>query len=112
MPVMVCMDGFILTHAYERVDIPEQAESTPSCRRTSRARCSIPPIRSRSARWSGPEAFMEVRYLAHAKQISALEHIPRIAAEFEQRFGRRSGGPRCAATAARTPRRSSSPSAR
>jgi pyruvate ferredoxin oxidoreductase alpha subunit len=40
----------------------------------------------------GPEAFMEVRYLAHAKQISALEHIPRIAAEFEQRFGRRSGG--------------------
>ena len=26
MPVMVCMDGFILTHAFERVDIPEQAE--------------------------------------------------------------------------------------
>jgi pyruvate ferredoxin oxidoreductase alpha subunit len=24
LPVMVCMDGFILTHAYERVDIPEQ----------------------------------------------------------------------------------------
>ena len=23
MPVMVCMDGFILTHAYERVDIPD-----------------------------------------------------------------------------------------
>jgi len=40
----------------------------------------------------GPEAFMEVRYLAHAKQISALEVIPRIAAEFEERFGRKSGG--------------------
>lgn len=26
MPVMVCMDGFILTHAYERVDIPTQAQ--------------------------------------------------------------------------------------
>src|SRR5512144_2688907 len=26
MPVMVCMDGFILTHAYERVDIPAQSE--------------------------------------------------------------------------------------
>src|SRR5574343_1558282 len=26
MPVMVCVDGFILTHAYERVDIPAQAE--------------------------------------------------------------------------------------
>ena len=26
VPVMVCMDGFILTHAYERVDMPSQAE--------------------------------------------------------------------------------------
>ena len=25
-PVMVCMDGFILTHAYERIDIPEQSD--------------------------------------------------------------------------------------
>ena len=24
LPVMVCMDGFILTHAYTRVDVPEQ----------------------------------------------------------------------------------------
>jgi pyruvate ferredoxin oxidoreductase alpha subunit len=40
----------------------------------------------------GPEAFMEVRYLAHAKQTMALERIPEIAAEFAQRFGRNSGG--------------------
>jgi pyruvate ferredoxin oxidoreductase alpha subunit len=40
----------------------------------------------------GPEAFMEVRYLAHAKQLSALERIPQIADEFAQRFGRTSGG--------------------
>ncbi|MCU7811584.1 MAG: pyruvate ferredoxin oxidoreductase, partial [Candidatus Thiodiazotropha sp. (ex Notomyrtea botanica)] len=26
IPVMVCVDGFILTHAFERLDIPEQAE--------------------------------------------------------------------------------------
>ena len=25
-PVMVCMDGFILTHAYDRVDMPTQAQ--------------------------------------------------------------------------------------
>jgi pyruvate ferredoxin oxidoreductase alpha subunit len=35
---------------------------------------------------------MEVRYLAHAKQLSALEVIPRIADAFAERFGRRSGG--------------------
>jgi pyruvate ferredoxin oxidoreductase alpha subunit len=92
MPVMVCMDGFILTHAYERVDIPEQAEVD----------AFLPPYEPRQVldpadpvsigAMVGPEAFMEVRYLAHAKQISALESIPRIAAEFEERFGRKSGG--------------------
>jgi pyruvate ferredoxin oxidoreductase alpha subunit len=40
----------------------------------------------------GPEAFMEVRYLAHRKQLSALELIPQLAEEFELRFGRSSGG--------------------
>jgi pyruvate ferredoxin oxidoreductase alpha subunit len=40
----------------------------------------------------GPEAFMEVRYLAHAKQLMALDSIPRIAEEFAARFGRQSGG--------------------
>ena len=54
MPVMVCMDGFILTHAVRaRRHARRRPRSTPSCRRTSRARCSIRPIRSRSARWSG-----------------------------------------------------------
>src|ERR671936_1903145 len=24
LPVMVCMDGFVLTHAFDRVDVPEQ----------------------------------------------------------------------------------------
>jgi pyruvate ferredoxin oxidoreductase alpha subunit len=92
MPVMVCMDGFILTHAYERVDMPGQAEVD----------AFLPPYEPRQVldpadpvsigAMVGPEAFMEVRFLAHAKQLSALERIPRIAAEFEQRFGRQSGG--------------------
>ena len=40
----------------------------------------------------GPEAFTEVRYLAHAKQMQALDLIPEIAAEFAAAFGRDSGG--------------------
>ncbi len=92
MPVMVCMDGFILTHAYEGVDIPEQAEVD----------AFLPPYVPRQVldpadpvsigAMVGPEAFMEVRYLAHAKQLMALDVIPRIAQEFAQRFGRASGG--------------------
>jgi pyruvate ferredoxin oxidoreductase alpha subunit len=92
MPVMVCMDGFILTHAYERVDIPEQADVD----------AFLPPYEPRQVldtsdpvsigAMVGPEAFMEVRYLAHAKQLMALDVIPRIAEEFNARFGRNSGG--------------------
>ena len=35
---------------------------------------------------------MEVKYLAHAKQMQAIERIPQLAAEFKSVFGRESGG--------------------
>ena len=40
----------------------------------------------------GPEAFTEVRYLAHHKQLRALALMPQLAAEFQKQFGRDSGG--------------------
>jgi pyruvate ferredoxin oxidoreductase alpha subunit len=40
----------------------------------------------------GPEAFMEVRYLAHVKQMQALDLMPGWAEEFRKAFGRDSGG--------------------
>jgi pyruvate ferredoxin oxidoreductase alpha subunit len=40
----------------------------------------------------GPEAFTEVRYLAHVKQMRALDLIPGWAAEFRRAFGRNAGG--------------------
>jgi pyruvate ferredoxin oxidoreductase alpha subunit len=40
----------------------------------------------------GPDAFEEVRYLAHLRQLDALEEIPVLAADFAQAFGRQSGG--------------------
>ena len=40
----------------------------------------------------GPDAFFEVRYLQHHKQLRALELIPQLAMEFKSRFGRDSGG--------------------
>src|SRR3954447_22622309 len=66
LPVMVCMDGFILTHAYERVDIPAQMQVD----------AFLPPFQPRQVldpddpmtigAMVGPEAFTEVRYLMHA----------------------------------------------
>jgi len=92
LPVMVCMDGFILTHAYERVDIPSQ-EQVDAFLPPYQPRQILDPANPYSiGAMVGPEAFMEVRYLAHAKQLLALEEIPHIAAEFKQIFGRDSGG--------------------
>ncbi len=92
LPVMVCMDGFILTHATERLDIPEQAEVD----------AFLPPFQPRQVldpddpitigAMVGPEAFMEVRYLAHARHLQAIERIGAVATEFATRFGRCSGG--------------------
>jgi pyruvate ferredoxin oxidoreductase alpha subunit len=92
LPVMVCMDGFILTHAYERVDVPSQEQVD----------AFLPPYEPRQVldpgepvtigAMVGPEAFFEVRYLMHAKQMQALDLVPLIAADFREMFGRDSGG--------------------
>lgn len=92
LPVMVCMDGFILTHAYERVDLPTQ-EQVDRFLPPYEPRQVLDPAEPVSiGAMVGPEAFMEVRYLAHARQMQALERIPQLAAEFKQIFGRDSGG--------------------
>jgi pyruvate ferredoxin oxidoreductase alpha subunit len=91
-PVMVCMDGFILTHAVERIDVPEQ-EPIDAFLPTFQPRQVLDPDEPVTiGAMVGPEAFMEVKYLAHAKQMQALELIPEIAADFKGAFGRESGG--------------------
>jgi pyruvate ferredoxin oxidoreductase alpha subunit len=92
LPVMVCMDGFILTHAYERVDIPAQAQVDAYLPRYEPRQILDPAEPVTIGAMVGPEAFTEVRYLAHIKQMQALELIPGYAEEFRSVFGRSSGG--------------------
>ncbi len=92
LPVMVCMDGFVLTHAHEQLEVPSQQQVDRF----------LPPYQPRQVldpadpvsigAMVGPEAFTEVRYLAHTRQMQALELIPEVAAEFASEFGRDSGG--------------------
>ncbi len=91
-PVMVCMDGFILTHAYEQVDVPTQEEVDAFLPPFDPVQVVDPADPYSIGAMVGPEAFTEVRYLAHHKQLEALNVIPEIAADFEKRFGRASGG--------------------
>jgi pyruvate ferredoxin oxidoreductase alpha subunit len=88
VPVMVCMDGFVLTHAFEPLELPTPAQVD----------AFLPPYQPRQVldpdrpisigAMVGPEAFTEVRYLMHRRQRAALDALPRIAAEFTAAFGR------------------------
>ncbi|MDR1982690.1 MAG: hypothetical protein LBQ08_02750 [Holosporaceae bacterium] len=91
-PVMVCVDGFILTHAYDQVDIPSQKEVdeflppySPHISLSIDSPIAIGTMVS-------PEYFMEVRYLAHKRRIESLKIIEGIGDAFKQKFKRDSGG--------------------
>ena len=92
LPVMVNMDGFILTHAYERIDMPTQAQVDAYLPKYEPRQVLDVDEPVSIGAMVGPEAFMEVRYLAHHKQMEALKLIPAYAAEFKAVFGRDSGG--------------------
>ena len=92
IPVMVCMDGFVLTHAFERMDVPSQEDVD----------AFLPPYEPRQlmdpknpysiGAMVGPEAFTEVRYLAHQKLVQSIPVIERVSREYKERFGREAGG--------------------
>jgi len=92
MPVMVCVDGFILTHAVERVDVPDQADVDAFLPPYDPVQVVDPKEPISIGSMVGPDAFTEVRYLQNYKQDMALKLIPKLAEEFKAHFGRNSGG--------------------
>jgi len=92
IPVMVCMDGFLLTHASERADIPDPGQVDAFLPRYDPRQVLDPTEPVSIGAMVGPEAFTEVRYLAHERMQRALQVIPAVAAEFDAEFGRDSGG--------------------
>lgn len=92
VPVMVCMDGFILTHAVELLDLPPQEQVDAFLPRFEPRQVLDPDDPVSIGAMVGPEAFMEVRYLAHVTQMQALDLIPEIARKFQESFGRDTGG--------------------
>jgi pyruvate ferredoxin oxidoreductase alpha subunit len=91
-PVMVSMDGFLLTHAVEQVDVPTQAAVDAFLPPYEPRQVLDPADPASIGAMVGPDAFEEVRYLVHLRQLQALDRIERIAERFAEAFGRRSGG--------------------
>lgn len=92
LPTMVCMDGFILTHAFEPVDVPDQKQVDEF----------LPPFKPRyivDPRWprgiglyADPRFYMETRYILHRALEKSEETIREVSADFAKMFGRTSGG--------------------
>jgi pyruvate ferredoxin oxidoreductase alpha subunit len=72
LPVMVCVDGFVLTHAFEPIELPDQ-DVVDAFLPPLHARQSLDPAAPVTiGALVGPDAYTEVRYLAH-RQLRAAE---------------------------------------
>lgn len=92
LPVMVCMDGFILTHAFEPVDIPAQKavdDFLPPYKPT----LIVDPKWPRGiGLYADPRFYMEVRYTLHRALEKSEQVIEQVSNDFSKAFGRDSGG--------------------
>jgi len=93
LPVMVNLDGYILTHGLEVVDMPSQEQVDkflPPYKPLYKLDTSDPMTLGCLAT---PEHYMETRVAiqkTHEKEV--LELIPKVAADFKKAFGREAGG--------------------
>ncbi|CAJ35917.1 transketolase C-terminal domain-containing protein [Methanocella arvoryzae] len=92
LPVMVNMDGFLITHLYEPVETYDQKmvdEFLPPYNPQYKLDPKQPVTMGALAQ---PEYYTEARYMVHNAQIRAKEVIEEVAAEFGKKFGRYKGG--------------------
>lgn len=92
LPAMVCLEGFILSHTYMPVKIPEQKEIDDF----------LPPYRCgwildvnrplSHANLVSPDWYMEFRYMIQEAMENAKQLIPKIDKDYGKRFGFEYGG--------------------
>jgi pyruvate ferredoxin oxidoreductase alpha subunit len=88
LPVMVCMDGFILTHGIESVDVPEQAQ-VDKFLPPYKALYKLDPDQPLTmGLLATPDYYMETRVAIQETMKGVLKLIPKISEEFRGQFGR------------------------
>lgn len=92
LPVMVCMDGFILTHAYEQVDVPEPEQVDDFLPPFQPTNIVDPKAPKGLGLYADPRFYMETRYILHRALEKSEETIKEVSSEFASTFGRQSGG--------------------
>ena len=92
LPVMVNMDGFILTHGLEVVDVPDQEQVDrflpaykPLFKLDVENPLTLGPL-------VDPDYYMETRFAMHETHKDILKLIPLVQEEFRKVFNRPTGG--------------------
>jgi pyruvate ferredoxin oxidoreductase alpha subunit len=92
LPVMVCLDGFVLTHGIEPVDIPTQEQVDkflpiyrPLYKLDPQAPISMGPL-------ADPDYYTEARFAIQETMKDVLALIPKVTEEFAKVFGRAYNG--------------------
>jgi len=91
-PIMVCMDGFILTHVYEPVELLDKEKAREFLPDFKPASILDPNKPLTFGAFADPSTFTEFRYQQFAAHQKALEKIEQVARDFEKAFGRYYGG--------------------
>ncbi|MBL7210603.1 MAG: pyruvate ferredoxin oxidoreductase, partial [Candidatus Omnitrophica bacterium] len=88
LPVMVCMDGFILTHGMEVVDMPEQ-DKVDKFLPPYKPLYKLDPDEPLSmGLLADPGYYTETRFAIQETQKEVLKFLPKISEEFRNVFGR------------------------
>ena len=91
-PFMVNLDGFILTHTYEEVDVPEQADADAFLPRYETENCFDLEHPKNMAFSAGPDTNYIFKYKEHAALLRAVPAIYEAEERFAKIFGRRYTG--------------------
>jgi pyruvate ferredoxin oxidoreductase alpha subunit len=89
LPSMVCVDGFILTHTVEPVDIPEQGDVDKFLPPYVPIAYLDPKDPMSLGTFTDPSYYMEARYDMEVAMEGAKDVIRRVNKEFEETFGRK-----------------------
>jgi len=91
LPAMVCMDGFILTHGIETVDMPDEQtvdKFLPAYKPPYKLDVEHPVTLGALA---APEHYMETRFAIQETHKEVIKLIPGVLEEFSSAFGRKYG---------------------
>lgn len=90
LPCMVCIDGFILTHTVEPVDIPDMEDVEKFLPKYVPSQAFLDPKKPMSiGTFTDPNYYMEARYAMELAMEGSLEVIKEANHEFAEVFGRK-----------------------